>query len=62
MPSVSRTVVCAVPVDVDVSPCSAVEASWDAAACVLPAADAPVVLRGAGVNGGSVVADAEAPA
>src|ERR1700759_2994257 len=44
------------------SPCTAVEVSWDAAACVLPAADAPVVVRGAGVNGGSVVADADAPA
>jgi hypothetical protein len=39
-----------------------VEVSWDAAVCVLAAADAPVVVCGAGVNGGSVVADADAPA
>ena len=47
---------------VDVSPCSAVGIAWDAAACVLVAADGPVVVCGAGVNGGSVVADADAPA
>jgi hypothetical protein len=47
---------------VDVSPCTAVAVSWDAAACVLAAADVPLVVCGAGVNGVSVVADADAPA
>src|ERR1700691_5059314 len=47
---------------VDVSPGSAAEVAWDAAACVLAAADEPVVVCGAGVNGVSVVADADAPA
>jgi hypothetical protein len=47
---------------VDASPCSAVEVSWDAAVCVLAVADVPFVVCGAGVNGVSVVADAEVPA
>jgi len=47
---------------VDVSPCTAVEVAWDAAACGLAVADVPVVVCGAGGNGGSVVADADAPA
>ena len=46
----------------DVSPCTAVEASWDAAVCALAAADVPFVVCGAGVNGVSVVADADVPA